>query len=163
MGIEQRPASTPGFRRLNMHQPKRDVRDIDRLLLVEPALGPEGQQEYERGWRLFCDGEYWHAHEAWENVWKQRPEPSRIFFQGIIQLAAAYHLLFVKHRYGGMMGNLEKAEAKLSLFPERFLGVDVHLLLGVIIETRKEVERVGSGNLQAFDRGIIVGLEPYKK
>lgn len=165
MGFEQRFTPIPGFRRLTatLHHPKRDAHNIDRSLLLEPVLSPEEQQEYERGWKLFNDGEFWHAHEAWENVWKQRPEPSRIFFQGIIQLAAAYHLLFVKCRYGGMIGNLDKAEEKLRLFPGRFLDVDVQLLLAAIIETRKEVERVGPDNLQSFDRGIIVRLEPYKK
>ncbi len=132
-------------------------------MLVEPQLSRVEQEEFERGWALFNRGEFWHAHEAWENVWKERPEPSRIFFQGIIQLAAAYHLLFVKQRYGGMIRNLEKAEEKLQLFPDVFLNVNVQSVLEMILQTRKEVERIGPGNLPSFDRNILARLEPYKK
>lgn len=147
----------------HMHNPKQKAADVDRSMLVEPRLTGGEQEEFEQGWDLFNHGDFWHAHEEWENVWKQRPEPSRIFFQGIIQLAAAYHLLFVKQRYGGMMRNLEKAEEKLLLFPDVFLKVKVHSLLEMIIQTRKEVERIGKDNLQSFDRNIIARLEPYKK
>jgi hypothetical protein len=134
---------------------KHSVHDIAPALLVEPALTDEDWREYERGWRLFNEQEYWHAHEAWENVWKRRPEESRIFFQGIIQLAAALHLLIVKRRYGGMMGNFEKAEKKLRMFPPRFLGVDVTKLLSFIAIARKEILRIGSGSLELFNRQLL--------
>lgn len=127
----------------------------DSTLPVEPPLTDEDWREYERGWRLFNEQEYWHAHEAWENVWKRRPEESRIFFQGIIQLAAALHLLIVKRRYGGMMGNFEKAEQKLKMFSPRFLGVDVNTLLRFIATARTEIRRIGSGSLELFDRQLL--------
>jgi len=134
---------------------KHSIHDITPALLVEPVLTDEDWREYERGWRLFNEQEYWHAHEAWENVWKRRPEESRIFFQGIIQLAAALHLLMVKRRYGGMMGNFEKAEKKLRLFPPCFLGVDVNKLLSFIAIARKEILRIGSGSLELFNRQLL--------
>lgn len=142
-----------------MKHPKINTADIDRSQLVEPMLSPAERAEYERGWGLFNRGEFWHAHEAWENVWKNRPEPSRIFFQGIIQLAAAYHLLVVKGRHGGAMKNFEKAEEKLRLFPERFLSVSVASLRMAIREARLEVEKLGADNLAAFDRGLIPQID----
>ncbi len=124
-------------------------------MLFEPELSDEEWEDYEEGWRLFNSGEFWHAHEAWENVWKRRPEESRIFFQGIIQLAAAYHLLLVKQRYGGMMRNFEKAEEKLLIFPRTFLGIDVHELLEAITRAREEIAKIGKENLATFDRSRI--------
>ncbi|MEK7250497.1 MAG: DUF309 domain-containing protein, partial [Bacteroidota bacterium] len=126
---------------------KKSIQEVDPALLSEPLLGAEDWHEYEEGWRLFNERKFWHAHEAWETVWKHRPEESRIFFQGVIQLAAAYHLLLVKKRYGGMMRNFEKAEEKLKLFPPRFLGVDVEELLHSITNSRKEVNRIRETSL----------------
>lgn len=137
------------------HYPKKSPAHIDPHELTEPEMDAADWQDYEKGWRLFNAREFWHAHEAWESVWKRRPEESRIFFQGIIQLSAAYHLLVVKQRYGGMMRNFEKAEEKLRLFPATFLGVDVHFLLDAIECARKEIARIGLDNLASFDRSLI--------
>jgi len=141
---------------------KKTAREIDPLLLTEPAMTLEDWSDYEQGWRLFNNRDFWHAHEAWENVWKRRPEESRIFFQGIIQLAAAYHLLTVKKRYRGMMRNLEKAEEKLKLFPGSFLRVDVSRLLSGIQETRAEIHKIGGRHLEDFNTGVIptISLNP---
>jgi predicted metal-dependent hydrolase len=50
------------------------------------------EPDYLEGIRLFNDGEYWAAHEAWERMWKALPKGSaeRRFYQGLIQLAAAF-------------------------------------------------------------------------
>lgn len=41
-----------------------------------------------RGVAHFNAGEYFEAHEAWEEVWMAAPEPGRGFYQGLIQIAA---------------------------------------------------------------------------
>ena len=134
---------------------KKTVREIDPLQLAEPRMSDEDWADYEEGWRLFNERQFWHAHEAWEAVWKRRPEESRIFFQGIIQLAAAYHLLVVKKRYGGMLRNFEKADEKLKLFPDRFLQVDVTILRDAIHQAMTEVQRIGPERLERFTPGLI--------
>jgi uncharacterized protein len=135
------------------------VRGVDPGSLRGPALTGLDEADYLRGWELFNRREYWRAHEAWEEVWKRHPEPSRLFFEGIIQLAAAYHLLTVKRRYGGTMGNLSKAESKLQLFEGRFLGVDVRALLLRIREAREEIERVGADRLERFSPALLPRVE----
>lgn len=142
--------------------PKKSPSHIDPHLLVEPALTAEDWSDYEEGWRLFNGRHFWHAHEAWESVWKRRPEESRIFFQGIVQLAAAYHLLLVMKRYGGMRRNFEKAEEKLRLFPSPFLGVDVKRLLSAIEDARHEVLRVGQDRLELFNISLIPTVHPER-
>ncbi len=138
---------------------KKSVSEIDPALVAEPEMSADDWRDYEEGWRLFNERQFWHAHEAWENVWKRRPEESRIFFQGIVQLAAAYHLLLVKKRYGGMMRNFEKAEEKLKLFPSFFLRVDVSTLLHSINIAREEVLRIGKDNLDKFDLSLIPSIK----
>lgn len=139
---------------------KKAAKEIDPRSLAEPAMTEEDWREYEEGWRLFNERQFWHAHEAWESVWKRRSEESRIFFQGIIQLAAAYHLLLVKKRHGGMMRNFEKAEEKLRLFPRLFLRVDVAGLLDAIRKARDEVARIGPDHLERFNTSLIPVVAP---
>ncbi len=137
--------------------PRITVQDVAGRDLPEPALTDVDIADYLTGWELFNRKRYWHAHEAWEAVWKRHPEPSRLFFEGIIQLAAAYHLLTVKRRYRGMMGNFAKAEEKLRLFGRRSrcLGVDVHALLQHITAAHVEIERVGAGALEDFSPALL--------
>ena len=47
----------------------------------------------EEGRRLFNRGEYYDAHEAWEEMWSEINLPDRLFIQGIIQVTVSfYHL-----------------------------------------------------------------------
>jgi hypothetical protein len=49
-----------------------------------------------RGATLFDRGEYFAAHEAWEVRWLVSTDSSeRLLLQGLIQVAAAFHKLFV--------------------------------------------------------------------
>jgi hypothetical protein len=61
----------------------------------------------------------------------------------------------VKRRYGGALRNFEKAEEKLRLFPDRFLGVHVDQLRRAIEAARVETERKGEEKLAQFDADII--------
>lgn len=96
------------------------------------TLSTEDWHEVEHGITLFNSGKFWHAHEAWELVWQRQSEDERLFFQGIIQLAAAYHHLVKKTHRTGYANNLKKAEAILQVFAPEYLGIDVRPLLGAI-------------------------------
>ena len=41
------------------------------------------------GLRLYQEGEFFRAHEAWESVWLESQEPEKMFLQGLIQVTAA--------------------------------------------------------------------------
>ena len=46
------------------------------------------------GARLFDDGRFFEAHEAWEQHWRVENDPERrLLLQGLIQIAAALHKL----------------------------------------------------------------------
>ena len=129
---------------------KKRVDEINPVLLTEPQLTFAEWEEFERGETLFNERKFWEAHEAWENVWKERPEESRIFFQGIIQAAAGYHLLIVKHRLTGAINNFNKALSKLALFPNDFLEINVHELRTAITESKTIALRLGPEGLSKF-------------
>ena len=115
--------------------------------LHEPDLRGEERALFEEGIRLFNARRYWDAHESWEKVWMRREEESRIFFQGIIQAAAGFHLVVEKPRPGGASKNLTKALEKLDLFPVRFLGMDVALLRASIRAALRAIAQSGEVKL----------------
>jgi len=117
---------------------KKRVDEIDPSSLREFDLTGNQKRVFALGIELFNHGKFWEAHEAWEQIWREREEESRIFFQGIIQAAAAFHLAFEKIRPAGAKNNCEKALTILELFPVRFLGINVEELRGSL----KELGRV---------------------
>jgi predicted metal-dependent hydrolase len=103
----------------------------------ELEMSTDDWHEFEHGVQLFNCGKFWNAHEAWEQVWLRHKEDERLFFQGLIQLAAAYHHLVQKKSVRGMLNNFEKAYAKLEVFRPQYLGVFVTPLLRCIEEARR--------------------------
>lgn len=64
------------------------------------------------GVRLFNRGDYWHAHEQWEQIWLRAREPDATFYKGIIQAAAAL-VHWQRHNPRGLRRNWAKARPKL--------------------------------------------------
>jgi uncharacterized protein len=103
--------------------------------LREPHFSEEQRVRFADGIRLFNAGQHWHAHEAWEDVWRamgNAPEDdAEIVLRGLIQLAAGLHLRGIG-RIDGAASNFRKAHEKLSLARPVFLGIDVGELLGFL-------------------------------
>ena len=126
--------------------------------VVEPRMSDEDRADFERGLALFNRGAYWESHEAWERVWRRHTEPNRVFFQGLIQLAAAYHQLGqgIQH---GVVVHLNNARAKLEQFRDEFLGLDVSRIVVKIAEGIVEAERLGEGRLDRFDPSLVARID----
>lgn len=125
--------------------------------VVEPDMSETDWQDFERGIALFNRGEYWESHEAWELVWRRHLEPSRIFFQGLIQLAAAYHQLG-RGIFHGVIKHFNNAGSKLGQFPDVFLGLDVKVLKAAIRDGRRKAEALGEENLKGMAEGWTVQM-----
>ncbi len=68
----------------------------------------------EKGRAAFNRGEYFLAHELWEEVWRESEDAEqRPFVQGLIQIAAGLHHL-QEHRARPAAGLLRKGLEKLS-------------------------------------------------
>ncbi|MBI2619599.1 MAG: DUF309 domain-containing protein [Ignavibacteriales bacterium] len=142
---------------------KKKVEDIDRARLREPVLTRDQRIVYQNGIALFNRQRFWEAHEAWEEVWRQRTEESRIFFQGIIQAAAGYHLLVERPRTSGAVKNLSKAIGKLDLFPRFFLDLDVEALRKSLVETLEFLGRSDAGSHRDFPPEMIPRLTKARR
>ena len=86
---------------------------------------PIGQDDaaVREGVRLFNEERFWHAHEAWERPWLQVKGDEKVFLQGLIQLAAAYHHV-QRGTTRGAVRLFDAALRRLSAFPEGYLGVN---------------------------------------
>lgn len=142
--------------------PKKKPEEIRRDPLQNLPMNEEDWAEFERAVRLFNTGKFWNAHEAWELLWQSHAEDERLFFQGLIQLAAAYHQLVEKENYRGMMNNFDKAYGKLEVFSPEYLGVHVKPLLSFIQEAKREAEKLGADGLQNFNYNLIPKLQFHR-
>ena len=79
---------------------------------------------YLHGVGLFNRGEFYDAHEVWEDLWREASGPEKQFYQGLIQCAVA-----LEHaRRGNVRGALRLAERyplRLTGLPRIFMGVDI--------------------------------------
>ena len=86
---------------------------------------------YLKGLEAFNTEHFYEAHEHWEEVWLETPNPDKRFLQGLIQVAAAFH----HHSRANLLGTrnlLREGLRKLDDFPARHGGLE-------IAELREEV------------------------
>jgi uncharacterized protein len=79
---------------------------------------------FQKGLDAFNSSRFYDAHEEWEEVWLDTPNPERMFLQGLIQVAAAYHH-YLRSNVRGARWLLREGAAKLEPFPEFHRGIDV--------------------------------------
>jgi predicted metal-dependent hydrolase len=87
-------------------------------------MTPEHTRLLEEGRRAFNRGEFYEAHEFWEEVWNVIDDPERTWIQGLIQAATGLHKL-VREQYTPARTLFAKALAKLADAPPDFAGYDV--------------------------------------
>jgi hypothetical protein len=90
-----------------------------------PPLGPEEAHELlHSGVALFNGLRYWHAHEAWETLWRAADDRDRDFYQGLIQVAAG--LLHLQRRnLRGARNKLDEGLTKLKKYEPAHRGIVV--------------------------------------
>jgi predicted metal-dependent hydrolase len=103
--------------------------------------------EYNRRW-------YFESHETLEDLWQVTPLPERQFFQGIIQLAAAF-VHYARGEYPGILKLLDLAAEKLRDFTPKKFGVDVDRLLLDIEAARTAVSALGPDGLSEFGEASV--------
>jgi uncharacterized protein len=79
---------------------------------------------FAEGVRLFNKGSFFEAHELWEHEWRIAEGEEKIFFQAIIQAAAAL-LHFQRSSYAGALSVYLKSLPKLERLPAVWMGIDL--------------------------------------
>jgi uncharacterized protein len=113
-----------------------------------PLDAADADDLFRRGVALFNGVRYWHAHEAWETLWRAAPDEERDFYQGLIQLAAG--LLHLQRRnLRGARNKLREGVVKLKPFQPAHRGIFVNELVN-------RAERI----LEDVDAGVLPYLIP---
>lgn len=103
---------------------------------------------FRRGVALFNGVRYWHAHEAWEILWRAARDEERDFYQGLIQVAAG--LLHLQRRNArGAWNLLSQGLDKLRKYQPTHRGIFVNELVGR-----------GEGILEDLESGVLPYLIP---
>jgi predicted metal-dependent hydrolase len=93
--------------------------------IIDSSGRPLTQQpHFVLGVQMHNGGEYYEAHEAWEELWRDEEDDAlRIFLQGLIQVTSAFHKLFFQREPVGAGRLLARGLAKLAPYPGDYLGV----------------------------------------
>lgn len=110
---------------------------------------------------LYNAGHYWNAHEAWEQVWLDADREERAFYQGLIQLTAAF-VHVTRNEYPGAIRLLDAGIEKLEKYPETYLGVQLAPLLAGARACRSRLQHLGEKRIAEFERGLIPRIETDK-
>tara|TARA_S200000501_G_scaffold175815_1_gene165490 strand:+ start:1017 stop:1346 length:330 start_codon:yes stop_codon:yes gene_type:complete len=108
--------------------------------------------------RCYNSGDYFNAHEHWEELWSDYYLEDRKFIQGLIQLAVS----FVHLQNGNLKGAkslLKKCEEKFLRFSDIQRGIDVSELLEQISVVSENYNSLK--NLEDFDWDLVPNLD-YK-
>jgi predicted nuclease with RNAse H fold len=99
---------------------------------------------------LYRRGFYRHAHEAWEEVWREAKEPYRSFLKGLIQIAAAL-IQCDRGKWEGALNLIERVQRYLNRCPPKLWGIDVANLLEQVRTFREEVSKLAKGRKTQFN------------
>jgi hypothetical protein len=91
----------------------------------------ERDRLYRKGLEAFNSGHFYEAHEHWEEVWLKTLNPEKMFLQGLIQVAAAFH----HHSRANLEGTrnlLREGLAKLERFPEEHGELEIENLRAAV-------------------------------
>jgi hypothetical protein len=124
----------------------------------QPLLTPEQLQsrlgEFYRALDEFNDGYYFESHETLEDLWMVTPWPERQFFQGVIQLAAAF-VHYARREYPGILKLLEAAGEKIEPFVPQSFGVDTATLLADVRRSHEAFAALGEERFREFDEADV--------
>lgn len=105
-----------------------DSTEPDREL--HPELVPaERRRLFLRGIELFNHGEYFEAHETWEEIWRSTTPEPRDLFQGLIQVAVGLYHFQVRKRPDVARRVLAKGRRRLLRVRGHPHGLDLERLL----------------------------------
>jgi hypothetical protein len=107
---------------------------------------------------LYNAGHYWNAHEAWEQVWLDSEREMRGFYQGLIQVTAAF-VHVSRDEFPGAIRLLDAGIEKLEKYPAAFMGVQLGPLVTGAKTARSKLWALGEKRVSEFDRALIPPIE----
>lgn len=95
---------------------------------------------FEKGIKFFNEGNYFEAHETWEDQWRGiEKSPEKYFIQGLIMIAVALHH-YERKNFTGTARLLEKGIKLLEGFKAPKMKIDIDDFLKEIALFQKKVK-----------------------
>lgn len=86
---------------------------------------------FRAGIEQFNAGQYFHAHDTWEEIWRVVTGRHKMFYQGLIQLAVALHHL-ERGNHRGAEKLIATARQRWADLPECYAGLELSVLLNAV-------------------------------
>lgn len=83
---------------------------------------------FEKGIEYFNSGYFFEAHDIFEEIWMDDREESKVFYQGLVQLATGYYH-FIMRNLNGTQSQLNKGITKLSKYKPIYQDIHVSELI----------------------------------
>lgn len=116
-----------------------------------------GDSDFLRGVALYNARRFWDAHEAWETLWRRgRATEWADFIQGLIQVAAAFHKLFVQANPASAARILARGVHRLERYPCAFGGLQLEAFVDALRRSHASIEELRDGI--AADPGLAPRL-----
>lgn len=113
---------------------------------------------YREGLTLYWHGQYWHSHEAWENLWRESEGTQRHFLQALIQLDAAL-IHTDRGDWDGVANLLNRISNNLSQCLDSMMGMDIAELQRELKAYKSEIDTLRNNHKDAFNWRLKPRLE----
>jgi uncharacterized protein len=107
-----------------------------------------------QGLLLFNQGEYWRAHEALEEAWREEKGQIRHLYRGVLQVGVAY-LHIKRGNYDGALKLYHRSHYWLDPFPRMCRGVEVGQLQADLEAVIAEVRRLGPDKMNQINLSLL--------
>jgi predicted metal-dependent hydrolase len=114
------------------------------------ALPPRGRD----GIALFNRGEFFEAHEALEDIWRDERREIRDLYRGILQIAVTFFHI-TRGNFAGAVKVYRRSQKWLKKFPDVCQGVNVKQLLIDAKNAMDALQALGEENIASFDRSLF--------
>jgi uncharacterized protein len=110
--------------------------------VAEPVLSAEERAEFERGVAEYNERLFFECHDTLEELWSGIRGPARDFFQGLIQVAVAFH--HVSNANGpGAVSMIDRALGRFRAYPSRYYGFELDVLRRELLDWRERLLQPG--------------------
>ena len=112
----------------------------------------------EEGIRLYNEGKYFVAHEAFEEAWRAEEEPDRRLYQGMLQAGIVF--MHARNRYPkGVFSMYKRCSVWLGPWPDHCRTVSVGKLKADVAAIVAAVKRLGTDKLDNLDPNLFTKIE----
>ena len=124
---------------------------------MAPGLVSAREVAIQKGVLLFNHHLFFEVHEILEEQWKQETGEIRLFLQGLIQIAVAFHHLGNRN-FRGATALLHDGLVKITPHQPAFLAIELRDFIAHLKTCQQELQRLGPERLQLFSLEMIPSI-----